>query len=39
VNIDVVADGGDELFLILEDAAPDAVVGEVAEEALDHLEP
>ncbi len=37
--VDVVADGGDELFQILEDAAPDWVVGEIAEETLDHVEP
>ena len=38
-RVDVFADGHDELFEILEDAAPDAVLGQVAEEAFDHVEP
>ena len=37
--VDVVADGHDELFEILEDSTPDAVFGQVAEEALDHVQP
>jgi len=39
VAVDVVADGHDELFEILEDSAPNAVFGQVAEEALDHVQP
>ena len=39
VLVDVVTDGGDQLFEILEDSAPDSVVRQVAEEALDHVEP
>ena len=34
--VDVVADGHDELFRILEGAAADTVLGQVAEETLDH---
>jgi len=39
VPVDVVTDGGDELLDVLEDAAPDSVFGQVAEEALDHVQP
>ncbi len=39
VVVDVVADGGDQLLQILEDAAPNLVGGQVAEESLDHVEP
>ena len=39
VMVDVVADGSDELFEVLEDAAPQLVRGQVAEEAFDHIEP
>ena len=39
VSVDVVSDGGDELFEVLEDAAPELVLGQVAEEAFDHVEP
>jgi hypothetical protein len=39
VAVDVVTDSHDELFEIVEDAAPDAVFGEIAEEALDHVQP
>lgn len=34
-----IADGGDPLFEVLEDAAPDLAGGQVAEEAFDHVEP
>jgi len=37
--VDILADGDDELFEILEDASPQAVLGDVAEEPLDHVEP
>ena len=37
--VDVVANGHDELFEILEDAAPQLVFGQVAEEAFHHIEP
>ena len=39
VGIDVVSDGGDELFEVLEDAALELVLGQVAEEAFDHVHP
>ena len=39
VAVDVISDGYDELFEVLEGAAPDSVFGQVAEEALDHVEP
>ena len=39
VTVDVVTDGHDELFGIVEHAAPDAVFGQAAEEALDHVQP
>jgi hypothetical protein len=39
VLIDVVADGHDELFEVFEDAAAQLVLGQVAEEAFDHIEP
>jgi len=39
VSVDVVSDGDDELFGILEDAAAKSVVGQVAEEAFHHVEP
>jgi hypothetical protein len=39
VQIDVVTDGGDHLFEILEDSAADLVCGQIAKEALDHIEP
>ena len=39
VGIDVVSDGGDELFEVLEDATLELVLGQVSEEALDHVEP
>ena len=39
VPVDVFADGGDELFEVLEGASADALVGQVAEEAFDHVEP
>jgi hypothetical protein len=39
VLIDVVADGHDELFEIFEDAAAQLVLGQVAEESFDHIEP
>ena len=37
--VDVIADGGDQLFEVMEDAATELVLGEVAEEAFDHVEP
>lgn len=37
--VDVVADGHNELFKVFEDAAPDALVGQIAEEALDLVQP
>jgi hypothetical protein len=37
--IDVVSDGHDELFEVLEDASLEPVLGQVAEEAFDHVEP
>ena len=39
MDVDVVPDGHDELFEILENAAPDAVMRDVAEEAFHHVEP
>ncbi len=39
VAVDVVTDGHNELFEILEDSAPNAFFGQVAEEALDHVQP
>ena len=39
VVVDVVTDGHDELFQVLEDAAPQLVFGQVSEEAFDHIEP
>ena len=39
VMVDIVADGGDQLFQVLEDAAADLVRSEIAEEAFDHVEP
>ena len=39
VVIDVVADGGDQLLQVLEDAAADPVYGQIAEESFDHVEP
>ena len=37
VAVDVAADGGDELLQILEDATPNLVCGQVAEESFDHV--
>src|ERR1700682_703179 len=37
--VDVIADGGNELFEVLENAAPDLVCSEVTEKALDHVQP
>ena len=39
MDVDVVANCHNELFEVLEDSAPDAVVRDVAEETLDHVEP
>lgn len=39
VPIDVVADGHNELFEVPEDAAPDALLSQVAEEAFAHVQP
>lgn len=39
MSIDVVAYGCDELFEVVEDAALELVLRQVAEEALDHVEP
>jgi hypothetical protein len=39
VLVDVVADGHDELFEVFEDAAAQLILGQVAEEAFDHIEP
>jgi hypothetical protein len=39
VLVDVVADGHDELFEVFEDAAAKLVLGQVAEEPFDHIEP
>ena len=39
VFIDVFSDGHDQLFEILEDSAPDAVMRDVAKEAFHHVEP
>src|ERR1035441_4690876 len=39
VVVDVVADGGDQLLQVLEDAAPDLVCCQVTEEPFDHVEP
>ena len=39
VSIDVVAYGHNELFEVLEDATPDSVFRQVAEEALHHIQP
>ena len=38
VSVDVFSDGDDQLFEVLEDAGPNAVLGDVAEEAFDHVE-
>ena len=35
---DTVTDGHDELFEVLEGAPSDAVVGEIAKEAFDHVQ-
>ena len=37
--VDVVADGGDQLLQVLENAAADLVCSQVAKEAFDHIEP
>ena len=37
--VDVVANRDDELFQIPENAAADTVLGQVAEETLDHVQP
>ena len=37
--VDVVADGHDELLEVFKDAAAQLVLGQVAEEAFDHIEP
>jgi hypothetical protein len=39
VSVYLVSDSGDELFKVLEDAAFELVLGQVAEEAFDHVEP
>jgi hypothetical protein len=39
VLVDVVSDGHDELFKISEDATAQLFLGQVAEEALHHIEP
>jgi hypothetical protein len=39
VDVDIVADSHDQLFQILEDSAPDAVMHDVAEETFHHVEP
>ncbi len=37
--VDGIADGGNQLFEVLEDALPDLVGGQVAGEAFDPIEP
>jgi hypothetical protein len=37
--IDVLSDGHDELLQVLEDATPKLIAGQVAEEALHHVQP
>jgi len=37
--VDIFSYGHDQLFEILEDAAPQTILGDVAEEAFDHVEP
>ena len=37
--VDVVADGNDQLFKVLENAAAELIGGQVAKEAFDHIEP
>ena len=39
MSVDVISDGGDELFEVLEDASLELVLSQVAEEAFDHVEP
>jgi hypothetical protein len=39
VAIDVFSDGHDQLFEILENTAPEPVLGQVAEETFHHVEP
>ena len=39
MNVDVVSDCQVQLFEVLEDVTPDAVMRDVAEEALHHVEP
>ena len=39
VTVDISADSHDQLFQIAKDAAPQPVLGEIAEEALHHVEP
>jgi len=39
VAVDVVSDGHDELFEIVEDTAPNLLGSQVAEEAFNHVEP
>ncbi len=39
MSVDVFSDGSDELFEVLEDAALELVLSQVAKEAFDHVEP
>jgi hypothetical protein len=39
VNVDVIPNCHNQLFEVLEDAAPDAIMSDVAEEAFHHVEP
>ena len=39
MDVDITSDGSDELLEVLEDSASDAVMGQVAEESFNHIEP
>ena len=39
VAVDIVTDGHDELFEVVEHAASDSFLGQITKEALDHVQP
>ena len=39
VVVDIVQNGNDEFLYVAEDATTNALIGEIAEEALHHIEP
>ena len=39
MTVDVFSDGGNQLFEVQEDSAPEPVLRQVAEEAFHHVEP